>query len=993
MRTFERDYYPAASYNPTYSNWGSTSYHAGDGADYTQQEAEWDRTALLDPLWEIQQRKVGYQVDMEGGYEHREFGRRLSKWSVRSKVLNTNRIAGLKLMLLLEVISGESLPRPDRGKTRFHKIANVTKALNFISRRGVKLVSLGAEEVVDGNLKMTLGLIWTIILRFAIESINVGELSARDGLLLWCQRKTAPYDNVNVKDFATSWKDGLAFCALIHRHRPDLIDYNALNEHNSIGNLNLAFDVAEKHLDIPKMLEAEDIVYSQRPDEKSVMTYVSCFYHAFEDQHPNFAQLNGVPRISRSLTPNRMSASLPQPIEVFPRQQTPIRQLTPVQLQSPMPPSSPLVRVPVDPRDAEKAANRIGRALDVNRDNQAMADEYEGLSSDLLDWINRWIPWMSKRGDEPTLDSAKQKLNDFRQYRRSEKPPRIDQKGRLETAFNNLQTRLRLGNRPPFVPSDGHQIKNINHAWQNLEQSETGFESWLLSEMMRLQRLDQLVEKFHRKCTLHNDWSEGKERQMNSKDYKSLDVYKIKALRNRHEAFESELSCHQERVEQIVEIAKELNKLRYLHVSEINTKSAEICSEWENLINLSTKRRETLEKMETITAELDDLHLKFAKMGTPFKNWVDSVCEDLSDLVIANNLNEIETLQDEHNKFKETLPTAEKSLREIHNLEQKIQQLVQTHGLDLNLLRNPYTDLEISMLNKFWNALLEQIPRRDSELQQENERQKHNEQLRQQFAERANVIGPWLERQLEQVLSIGSAGKGTLEDGLIQLRNIQQNARNEKSKLEELERINQQLHENFVFDALGSRYSMESLRVGMETLMTATYRVINELENQVLLRDGKGISEEQLNEYRTSFAHFDKDRKGLTEDQLRSFLISIGHHNEVRDGKEDVKVQQIMRQLDANNVGRVSLNSLIDFLTHENVDSDSVDQMIEAFKLLANGKVSQETSLQLIALQPTISADEIRRELPTGQADHCIREMHNFRDSKNGEFDYNFFCA
>ncbi|KAI6237391.1 Calponin actin-binding and Spectrin repeat and EF-hand domain containing protein [Aphelenchoides besseyi] len=969
MRTFERDYYPAASYNPTYSNWGSISYHAGDGADYTQQEAEWDRAALLDPLWEIQQRKTFLAW----------INSHLRKAGTNIENLEEDFQNGLKLMLLLEVISGEPLPRPDRGKTRFHRIANVNKALNFISRRGVKLVSLGAEEVVDGNSKMTLGLIWTIILRFAIESINVGELSARDGLLLWCQRKTAPYDNVNVQNFSTSWKDGLAFCALIHRHRPELIDYNALNEHDPIGNLNLAFDVAEKHLDIPKMLEAEDIVYSQRPDEKSIMTYVSCFYHAFEDQHPNFAQLNGAPRISRSLTPNRMSVPPPQPIELFPRQQTPIRQLTPVQLQSPMPPSSPLVRVPVDPREAEKAANRIGRALDVNRDNQAMADEYEGLSSDLLDWINRWIPWMSKRGDEPTLDSAKQKLNDFRQYRRLEKPPRIDQKGRLETALNNLQTRLRLGNRPPFVPSDGHHIKDINHAWQNLEQSETGFESWLLSEMMRLQRLDQLVEKFHRKCTLHNDWSDGKERQMQSQDYKSSDVYKIKALRKRHEAFESELSCHQERVEQIVEIAKELNNLRYLHVSEINIKSAEICSQWEKLINLSTKRQENLEKMETITAELDDLHLKFAKMGTPFKNWVDSVCEDLSDLVIANNLNEIETLQDEHNKFKETLPTAEKSLREIHNLEQKIQKLVQTHSLDLNLLRNPYTDLEISTLNKFWNALLEQIPRRDSELRQENGRQKHNEQLRQQFAERANVIGPWLERQLEQVLSIGSAGKGTLEDGLIQLRNIQQNARNEKSKLEELERINQQLHENFVFDALGSRYSMESLRVGMETLMTATYRVINELENQVLLRDGKGISEEQLNEYRTSFAHFDKDRKGLTEDQLRSFLISIGHHNEVRDGKEDVKVQQIMRQLDANNVGRVSLNSLIDFLTHENVDSDSVDQMIEAFKLLANGK-------------PTISADEIRRELPTGQADHCIREMQSFRDSKTGELDYNSFA-
>lgn len=128
-------------------------------------------------------------------------------------------------MLLLEVISGETLPKPDRGKMRFHKvrflsnsqydvnnrspsvqIANVNKALDYIASKGVKLVSIGAEEIVDGNLKMTLGMIWTIILRFAIQDISVEEMTAKEGLLLWCQRKTAPYKNVNVQNFHLSFK-------------------------------------------------------------------------------------------------------------------------------------------------------------------------------------------------------------------------------------------------------------------------------------------------------------------------------------------------------------------------------------------------------------------------------------------------------------------------------------------------------------------------------------------------------------------------------------------------------------------------------------------------------------------------------------------------------------------------------------------------------------------------------------------------------------------
>jgi actinin alpha len=82
-------------------------------------------------------------------------------------------------------------------------------------------------------------------------------MSAKEGLLLWCQRKTQPYKNVHVSNFHTSFKDGLAFCALIHRHRPDLLDYDKLTKDDPIKNLNLAFDIAEKYLDIPRMLDAE----------------------------------------------------------------------------------------------------------------------------------------------------------------------------------------------------------------------------------------------------------------------------------------------------------------------------------------------------------------------------------------------------------------------------------------------------------------------------------------------------------------------------------------------------------------------------------------------------------------------------------------------------------------------------------------------------------------------------------------------------------------
>lgn len=92
--------------------------------------------------------------------------------------------------------------------------------------------------------------------------------------------KTAGYHNVNVRNFTSSWRDGLAFNAIIHKHRPDLIQFEKLSKSNAIYNLNNAFTVAEEKLGLTKLLDAEDVFVDQ-PDEKSIITYVVTYYHYF----------------------------------------------------------------------------------------------------------------------------------------------------------------------------------------------------------------------------------------------------------------------------------------------------------------------------------------------------------------------------------------------------------------------------------------------------------------------------------------------------------------------------------------------------------------------------------------------------------------------------------------------------------------------------------------------------------------------------------------
>uniref|UniRef100_H0VDU5 Dystrophin n=1 Tax=Cavia porcellus TaxID=10141 RepID=H0VDU5_CAVPO len=130
---------------------------------------------------------------------------------------------GRRLLDLLEGLTGQKLPK-EKGSTRVHALNNVNKALQVLQKNNVDLVNIGSTDIVDGNHKLTLGLIWNIILHWQVKNVmknimaGLQQTNSEKILLSWVRQSTRNYPQVNVINFTTSWSDGLALNALIHSH-------------------------------------------------------------------------------------------------------------------------------------------------------------------------------------------------------------------------------------------------------------------------------------------------------------------------------------------------------------------------------------------------------------------------------------------------------------------------------------------------------------------------------------------------------------------------------------------------------------------------------------------------------------------------------------------------------------------------------------------------------------------------------------------------------
>ncbi|EDV20211.1 uncharacterized protein TRIADDRAFT_32391 [Trichoplax adhaerens] len=499
---------------------------------------------------------------------------------------------GTVLLRLLEVLSGEKLPKPARGRMRIHLIQNLNAVLKFLIHKHVKLENIGAHDIVDGNQRIILGLIWTIILRFQIQDIRIeGETtestekrSAKDALLVWCKLKTANYTNVRVTNFTSSWRNGLAFNALIHKHRPDVVDYDRLSPDNALENLRLAFTVADECFGIAPLLDAEDICV-ENPDEKSIMTYVASYYQSF-------SKLKAENVVER----------------------------------------------------------RIWKVMNCIMDLEKMMQEYDTLASNLLKWIRAMIVILSDRQFENNLDGVQRQLSEFKTYRTVDKPLRYLEKGTLEEKFFTIQSKLRSNNRKGFIPVADKTISDINKSWEQLENAEHDREQALREEIIRQERLERLADKFTKKAEMRVQWICDSVRLVDN-DIFGDSGSSVSAALKKQEAFEADVYEYQKRIRAMEDLVQELKIGNYHAIQKIQDKRDKVIILWNELLELIKIREGKVSQHVELHDHIQELE-DFMGWSRDVKNSLESEdygleLHDVEDLLQKNLILENEILAQE----------------------------------------------------------------------------------------------------------------------------------------------------------------------------------------------------------------------------------------------------------------------------------------------------------------------------------------------------------
>ncbi|XP_068110413.1 spectrin beta chain, non-erythrocytic 5 isoform X2 [Hyperolius riggenbachi] len=275
--------------------------------------------------------------------------------------------------------------------------------------------------------------------------------------------------------------------------------------------------------------------------------------------------------------------------------------------------------------------------LDLKQGNE----QYETLTSDLIDWIKKKVGEMNDRHFPNNIKGMLQLLANFKNYRTVEKPPKYQEKGLIEAHLFSIRTKLQANNLRPYFPPDGLSLSDLEKNWTILEKAEYEREKALLAEMLRLERLEQLAQIFHKKSLLRSTYLQDMKQVIERQDFKPNNLSQVEAATKKLEAIEADVLPREQRFTWLTEMTDILQRENYHKKDEILVKQQDLLRGWQALIKLLQSHKDALGGKHEIMVLLRDIDSVVDELK--------SMQELLGSKEFGKQLPEVEYFIQEHN--------------------------------------------------------------------------------------------------------------------------------------------------------------------------------------------------------------------------------------------------------------------------------------------------------------------------------------------------------
>lgn len=851
-------------------------------------------------------------------------------------------------------------------------------------------------DLVDGNESNILALTWAIMLKFLKFGDENENLNAKDALLMWVKNKVSNY-GIKVDGFGKDFHDGLALCAIIHKHRPRLIPFETLTKENARQNLEMAFDAAEKYFGLEKYITVDEFL---KLDENSMVVYVSEYFYGIAEQ-----------------------------------------------------------------RKLDIAARRIGKLIRFTKENDAMREEFNECSKNYLELLSETKTLIEDRTIDNTLQGAKDRLQQFYDYKSNSKNQIIEHQLSLESLYTNLAMRLAHAKRPEFIPSEGCSLKEIAGAMDHLDTCEQERKIALHAELNRQIRLAKQNDQHVSRVEGLKAWIEEKKVYLNTKkEVESVSaaelqlallssyVREVNTIKERNvnqllntanelasEKFEfiADVEARNQEIQSLIAMLGELYNNRlpvaeddlarekfkeevrakvqqhskkyedlsawiaikeaYLqtkedvgtvadarrHLSNLNlfdedsnrTQSASVAelkalgehilaqeyktnfSAWKledpsiisnpevdidakfiNLSGLSSQKRDVLNADLERELEKERLRLEWANLANDYASWTKDVVENVVSYAhFGFTLEEVQAFESILSQSDDQLrQESTKKVDELKNVDQQLK--------NLDVTDNIYSSTNISDIEATTESLNQSLQKRRDAYNAELALQIENDGICKEFAEKADPIAAYIAERKEKVTS----SKGSFDDQLAYIETLISDVPSQDPALAAAQSQYQKIEERGITNNRHTALTWKDLEVQWiqyKIFLERKQKMLSDaIENEKL----KGVTQEQLQEIESNFKQFDIDNNGkINSKELKACLYSLGEE------KGQSEIEKILGQ--HGDGSEIPYEGFKQFMINVYGDADTKDEILAGFHLINRG----EENSPLDRLQDVLSEENV----------------------------------